>query len=62
MTFGGNDAELGREFVERIRSQFQEQTFPVLADRTTIDFAGLGSSAGYIGAAGIARLMYKRAE
>lgn len=62
MTFGGNDAELGREFVERIRSQFQKQTFPVLADRTTIDFAGLGSSAGYIGAAGIARLMYKRAE
>ena len=62
MTFGGNDAELGREFVGRIRSQFQEQTFPVLADRTTIDFAGLGSSAGYIGAAGIARLMYKRAE
>ncbi len=62
MTFGGNDEELGREFLERLRSQFQKQTFPGLADRTTIDFAGLGSSAGYIGAAGIARLMYKRAE
>lgn len=62
MTFGGNDVELGREFLARIRSQFQEQTFPVLAERTTIDFAALGSSAGYIGAAGIARLMYKRAQ
>ena len=62
MTFGGTDSALGREFLERIRSRFREQTFPVLADRTIIDFAGLGSSAGYIGAAGIARLMYKRAE
>ena len=62
MTFGGNDEELGREFLERLRSEFQKHTFPVLAEQTTIDFAGLGSSAGYIGAAGIARLMYKRTE
>jgi glucokinase len=62
MTFGGNDDQVGREFLARIRSQFQEQTFPVLAERTRIDFAALGSSAGYIGAAGIARLMYKRTQ
>jgi len=62
MTFGGNDDPLGREFLARLRSQFQQQTFPVLAERTRIDFAALGSSAGYIGAAGIARLMYKRTQ
>ena len=62
MTFGGNDDQVGRKFLARIRSQFQEQTFPVLAERTRIDFAALGSSAGYIGAAGIARLMYKRTQ
>lgn len=62
MTFGGHGTALGREFLERIRFRFREQTFPVLADRTVVDFAGLGSAAGYIGAAGIARLLYKRAE
>ena len=59
MTFGGSETTLGSEFLERIRLRFREQTFPVLAERTIIDFAGLGSAAGYIGAAGIGRLMYK---
>ncbi len=60
MNFGGSENALGQEFLERIRSGFREHTFPVLAERTVIDFAGLGSAAGYIGAAGIGRLMYKK--
>ena len=55
MTFGGNETELGREFLARIRQEVQRRAFPVLAERTAIDFASLGGDAGYIGAAGIAR-------
>lgn len=55
MTFGGNDSPLGREFLERVRSSVRRKTFPVIAERTTIDFATLGNRAGYLGAAGIAR-------
>jgi hypothetical protein len=32
----------------------------VLAERTVIDFANLGGDAGYIGAAGVARLEYRK--
>ncbi|MCA9103892.1 MAG: ROK family protein [Planctomycetales bacterium] len=63
MNFGGNDAELGRRFIEGVRSRFRELTFPVQAEQTVIEFASLGGSAGYIGAAGLARLaMSKRSE
>ncbi|NLF07890.1 MAG: hypothetical protein GX594_07920, partial [Pirellulaceae bacterium] len=37
------------------------RAFPLLAERTTIDFAGLGGDAGFIGAAGLARLDAKKA-
>jgi glucokinase len=55
MTFGGSQTELGREFLARIREEVQKRAFPVLAERTAIDFASVGGDAGYIGAAGIAR-------
>jgi glucokinase len=55
MTFGGSQTELGRRFLDRIKEEVQRRAFPVLAERTAIDFASLGGDAGYIGAAGIAR-------
>ena len=60
MNFGGHDTPLGRRFLARIESEVRRMTFPVLAKRTIIDFARLGGDAGYIGAAGLARLAYNR--
>ena len=56
MTFGMSESELGRRFLAGVREEFQCRTFPLLAERTTIDYATLGADAGYLGAAGIARL------
>lgn len=55
MTFGRNETALGRRFIERVRQEVRERAFPIPAARTLIDFASLGSEAGYIGAAGCAR-------
>ncbi len=56
MTFGGNQTELGRTFLGRIKEEVDQRAFGVLAERTAIDFATLGGDAGYIGAAGLARV------
>ena len=61
MTFGGGESELGRRFVERIRQEVRQRAFPVLAEKVQVDFASLGGDAGYIGAAGIARLAHRKA-
>ncbi len=55
MTFGGQQSELGRSFLDRIRQEVVSRAFPVLGQRTQLRFAMLGGDAGYIGAAGIAR-------
>jgi glucokinase len=60
MTFGGNETELGRKFLQRIRDEVHRRAFRVLAERTTIEYASLGGDAGYIGAAGIARVEYRK--
>jgi len=60
MTFGGNGTELGRQFLARVKQEVKRRAFPVLAARTGIDFALLGGDAGYIGAAGIARVDYQK--
>ena len=60
MSFGGHDAQLGRDFLARIREEVAHRAIGVLAERTEIDFAALGGDAGYIGAAGIARLAYRK--
>ncbi|MFZ5830360.1 MAG: ROK family protein [Planctomycetota bacterium] len=62
MTFGGRGRKLGRKFLARVREEVKRRTFEVLAKRTTIDFARLGGDAGYIGAAGIARLCHLQAS
>lgn len=58
MNFGGSRSPVGRRFLEKIRSVFAERTFSNVLAGTRIDFANLGSDAGYIGAAGFARKQY----
>lgn len=60
MTFGGEAHPVGKRFIERIRAEVRERTFPLLAERTAIRFALLGGDAGYVGAAGIARVEFRR--
>ncbi|MCA9186104.1 MAG: ROK family protein [Planctomycetales bacterium] len=58
MDFGGEESQLGREFIGAIRAEFARLPFPTLVETTRIDFAQLGGDAGYIGAAGIARALH----
>lgn len=58
MTFGRNETELGQRFLQRIKDEVKERAFPVPYQNTRIDYATLGGDAGYIGAAGCARLKY----
>jgi len=60
MTFGGKESPLGRRFLARIRKEVKRRAFAVLAQRVKIEFASLGGDAGFIGAAGIARLEYQK--
>ena len=56
MTFGGAKSKLGRSFLDEIRAEVKRRSYAMLVEHTVIDFASLGSDAGYIGAAGLARL------
>jgi glucokinase len=56
MTFGGPQSALGCRFLATIRQEVRRLALPGFADRTAIEFATLGGDAGYIGAAGVARL------
>ncbi len=58
MTFGGAETQLGQRFLQRVRQEISARAFPVLAQRTVIDFAQLAGDAGFIGAAGLARRDY----
>jgi glucokinase len=60
MTFGRHETEIGRAFLERVRTEFRRRAFPVLAEKITIDYASLGGNAGFIGAAGCARRALNR--
>ena len=61
MTFGGSGSELGRRFIGRIKEEIDRRAFALLAERIQLDYAALGSDAGYIGAAGIARAEHRLA-
>jgi len=58
MTFGRTDTELGRRFLQEIRAEVKRRAFPIPAAKTIIEYASLGGDAGYIGAAGCARLKF----
>jgi glucokinase len=60
MTFGGNDTEVGRAFLQRIRDEVRPRILEPLRDAVRIEFASLGGDAGYIGAAGLARLEHQK--
>jgi glucokinase len=63
MTFGGHKTTVGRRFLARVKEEVNRRAFALLAERTTIDYASLGGDAGFIGAAGMARLEHlKRGE
>lgn len=55
MTFGGEEAAVGKAFIERVRAEVRARAFPLLAAQTIIRYASLGGDAGSIGAAGLAR-------
>jgi glucokinase len=55
MTFGGENAPVGKAFIERVRAEVRARAFPLLAEKTVIRYASLGGDAGSIGAAGLAR-------
>jgi glucokinase len=61
MTFGGNDSDLGRRFLVRVKEEIDRRAFPIIAQRLTLDFASLGGHAGFIGVAGVARLAAMKA-
>lgn len=58
MTFGRTETELGRRFLQEIRNEVKKRAFPIPAAKTVIEYASLGGDAGYIGAAGCARLKF----
>jgi len=60
MTFGRDESALGRQFLERVRGEVGARAFPVPYQNTPILFASLGGDAGYIGAAGCAKLKCER--
>lgn len=60
MNFGGNETPLGRDFLARIVSGVAKWTFPIVANNLTINFATLGSAAGWVGAAGLSHVEYTK--
>jgi glucokinase len=60
--FGGGMIAAGTPFLEDIRTDVRAMAFPVPAAQTRIEFAELGGNAGFIGAAGCARMRHPRGE
>lgn len=58
MDFGGEKCSVGQRFLAGITEEFQQHTFDSVFAGTSIKFATLGASAGYLGAAGYARKEY----
>jgi glucokinase len=60
MNFGGPASPLGRDFLKRIRDEVRPRLLEPLRDNVQIEFASLGGDAGYVGAAGLARLEHRK--
>ena len=54
--FGGGMIAAGPGFLDAIRLEIREHAFPAAWEQTRVEFAGLGGDAGFIGAAGWARM------
>jgi glucokinase len=57
--FGGGMIAAGPKFLDAIRGYIQKLAFPIPARETRVDYAGLGGDAGFIGAAGCARIAHR---
>lgn len=60
MNFGGTQSRVGLRFLKRVEESFRRRSFKYVASGTKIEFASLGGDAGYLGAAGIARMEFKK--
>lgn len=59
MTFGRDETALGRRFLAEVKKTIDRFAFPVVAERIVLRYAELGGDAGYIGAAGRARVAHR---
>ncbi|XZE43708.1 ROK family protein [Pirellulaceae bacterium SH467] len=62
MDFGGNDCPIGQRFLTETIRSFHQRSFEYVAQGTRVEFASLGGDAGYLGAAGIARVDHSSNE
>jgi glucokinase len=60
VAYAGGMVAAGEAYIERIRRHVRRLAFPVPAAKTQIRYALLGSDAGFIGAAGCGRLLYRK--
>ncbi len=58
--FAGGMIKAGEPFLEQIRADIRTMAFPIPAAKTLVEYAQLGNDAGFIGAAGWARTVFKR--
>ncbi len=56
MDFGGSTSHVGRRFIDGVIAETKRNVFPVLAEKLVVRYAELGGDAGYVGAAGLARI------
>ena len=60
IVFGGGMIAAGPAFLDQIRGHVKRLAFPVPAEKTEIVYARLGNDAGFIGAAGCARQLWRK--
>jgi len=60
IAFAGGMTAAGDSFLNRIKEHVKTVAFPVPAEKCVIRYAQLGTDAGFIGAAGCARLLWQR--
>jgi glucokinase len=56
--FGGGMIAAGPKFLDQIRAGIRNMAFPIPAAKVRVEYAELGGDAGFIGAAGCARLAF----
>lgn len=62
MNFGGSTTRIGQQFLDDVMDEARGRVFPVLGKALTVEFAQLGSEAGLVGAAGLARVNYQKSK
>jgi glucokinase len=60
VAFAGGMTAAGESFLARIRAHVRDYAFPVPAAKCDVRYAELGSDAGFIGAAGCARQLWRK--